>query len=106
VKEIETLLEIEEENYMFTREEKRRDRLVQEGTYGGAAQRVEEIYGEMANLPEMASRIWAAGKETIFGRQLDPAAQEYLQRVQAKGKAAKPGASPAQTTPPRLIESE
>ncbi len=106
VKEIDSLLEAEEESFMFTREEEERQRLLQEGAYGGALDPTLDFMGDVLDYKEWGPRIWQAGKESLFGKQIDPAAQEYLQRVKAKGEKAKPGASPAQTVPPRIIESE
>jgi len=106
VKEIDELLEAEEENFMFTRAEEERQRLLQEGAYGGVLDPMLDFMGDVLDYKEWGPQIWQAGKESLFGRQIDPAAQEYLQRVQAKGTKAQPGASPAPTVPPRLIESE
>lgn len=110
VKEVTDMLDAEDENFMFTREEERRKRLLEEGAYGGVAEKMGDIIGEMSNAPDIAVSIWRAGMGVIFGKEIDPAAAEYLQRAQAnmaaKGQTAKPGASPAPTVPPRLIDSE
>jgi len=105
MEELDDMLEEESDNFLTSREEERQQRILEEGTYGGALQKVEEMYGEMANLPELAGRIWEAGKESLFGRELDPAAQEYLRSIQKKGAKAAPGAPPS-AAPPRLIERE
>ena len=91
---------------MTSRAEEQRQRLLEEGTYGGALDPTLDFLGDVLDYKEWGPRIWQAGKESLFGKTLDPAAQEYLQRATAKGQAAKPGASPAPTVPPRLIESE
>lgn len=106
MQELDDLLEEEEGNFLTSREEERQKRVLEEGTYGGAAQRVEEIIGEMASVPELLVKVFEAGKETLLGREIDPAAQEYLKTLQAKGAKAAPGASPTETVPPRLIESK